>query len=386
MIVYPAEWKARQEAVFAALALAGGGGRRLAMIPLSFRDFPQTEARTAEALARAKHQPRNALAQWFKRQLIRGQYNWSRRYFSAHPDHVAVAWNGLTGSRMAFLHGAADAGAPRLHAELAPFPGRVTLDPAGVNAQNSVPRDPQFFRDWVPGHPDRGGEGWRAMGADLVARPSRRGDVGQGGGDIPDTPFLFCPLQVPDDTQVRLFAGWTGGMNGFLTALAKAANHLPEGWHLRLKEHPSARQSLRPLIDPLLISGRVRLDNASDSFAQLAASRGVVTLNSSMGLQAFFHDKPVVTLGCAFFALPGLVTAAGDQSSLNQAFTAPQTLGFDPALRAAFMNWLDQAYYPRFAFSQGRYPQADLGAFAEKLAQAYAAAAAKPLSPRTALR
>lgn len=373
MIVFPAEWNTRKEAVFAALALAGGGGRRLPMVPLSFRDFPETRTRVEAALARAKRQPGNAVTRWLKRQLLRGQYNWARHYFIRHPDHVATAWNGLTGTRMAFLAGARDANAPRLYAELAPLPGRITLDPAGVNAESSVPREPQFYRDWAGDDPERTGEHWRAIGQTLTARPSRRADVGQGATDLPATPYLFCPLQVPDDSQVTLFAGWTGDMKGFLTALAQAAQGLPPGWHLRLKEHPSARQSLRPLIEPMLTTGRVILDNGSDSFAQIAASRGVVTLNSSMGLQAFFHDKPVITLGRAFFALPGLVTCADSQRALNHAFTQPEALTFDPALRAAFVNWLDQVYYPRF--TEGPPPKADLAAFAAKVAQARAAVA-----------
>lgn len=372
MIVYPAEWKAGQEAVFAALALAGGGGRRLPMIPLSFRDFPQTEARTDAAVACAKHRPKSALVRCLKRLMIRGQYNWSRRYFTKHPNHIAIAWNGLGGSRMAFLQGAKDAGAPRLYAELAPLSGRISLDPAGVNARNSVPRQAQFYRDWASADPVRSNDAWRTTCDALTARPSRRADVRQSMAPLPDTPFLFCPLQVPHDTQVQLFAGWTGGMEGFLAALSAAADHLPDGWHLRLKEHPSARKSLHPMIAPLLAKGRIRLDNASDSFAQVAASHGVVTLNSSMGLQSFFHDKPVVTLGQAFFAIPGLVMSADNQDALNAAFAAPEALTFDPMLRNAFMNWLDQVYFPRFSFTNGQHPKADLGAFADKLAQARA--------------
>ena len=369
MIVYPAEYNARKEAVFAALAEAEGASRRLAVIPLSFRDWPETGPRVAAALARAKRQPKGAVARWLKRQLIRGQYNWARAYFTAHPDRIAVAWNGLTGSRMAFMAAARDAGAPRLYAELAPLPGRITLDPEGVNAEGSVPQDPDFYREWAQ---DNGAAGWREIGAGLVARASRRADVGQEGGDLPDTPFLFCPLQVPDDSQVTLFAGWCGGMAGFLAALGQAAAALPQGWHLRLKEHPSAKTPLAPLLAPLLASGRVVLDNGTDSFAQVAASRAVVTLNSSMGVQAFFHDKPVITLGRAFFNLPGLVHHAQDQAALTALFAAPEALAYDAALRAAFLTWLDRAYYPRFALVGGKAPEWDRGAFAAKLAQARA--------------
>lgn len=369
MIVFPAEFNTRKEAVFAALAQAAGAGRRLLWVPLSFTDHAETPARTAAALARAKRQPKWAVTRWLKRQLIRGQYNWARAHFTANPDRIAVAWNGLTGSRMAFMAGARDAGAATLYAELAPFPGRITLDPAGVNAEGSVPQSAAFYADWAGADPTRTGDQWRTLGADLTARPSRRTDVSQGADTLPDTPFLFCPLQVPDDSQVTLFAGWTRGMSGFLTALEQAAQHLPDGWHLRLKEHPSAKTPLVRLIAPLVATGRVVLDNATDSFAQLAASRGVVTLNSSMGLQAFFHDKPVLALGRAFWALPGVATRINGQADLDAAFAAADAMTFDPTARARFMNWLDQCYYPRFDWPDDN---ADIPAFAARLAAARA--------------
>ncbi len=359
MIIYPAEWNDRKEAVFAALARADGGGRRLRVVPWSWRGFAETEARVALCLARAKRQPQG-VGRWFKAQLIRLQYNGTRRLFGRQPGAVAVAWNGLGGSRLAFLLAARDAGCGTLSVELAPVAGRITLDPVGVNAESAVPREPGFYagRD--------AGDGWRRMGAGLVARVSRRSDVGQADAVLPDAPFLFCPLQVPSDSQVTLFAGWTGGMAGFLAALGQAVVHLPEGWHLRVKEHPSARQSLTGLLGPLVATGRVVVDNASDSFAQVVASRGVVSLNSSMGLQAFFHDKPVVVLGEAFFKQAGLVVAVADQAGLNAAFAAADRLTFDPLARARFMNWLDEVYYPRFDGPEGP----DVSAMVEKMRQA----------------
>ena len=334
MIIYPAEWNARKEAVFTALAQADGGGRRLLTIPWSARDFPETKARVALCLSRAKRQPQG-LARWLKTHLIRLQYNGARRLFARHPSAVAVAWNGLGGSRQAFMLAARDAGLATLYCELAPFPGRITLDPAGVNAESSVAPPADFDSS----------DHWRALGNTLTARTSRRADVGQAQG-TPQGNYLFCPLQVPNDSQVTLFAGWTLGMTGFLHALTEAAPHLPPGWHLRLKEHPSAKTPLTEALKPLLATGRAVLDNATDSFTQLAAAHAVVTLNSSMGLQAFFHDKPVITLGRAFFAHAPLTTPAPDQTTLNTLFKTPTTLTYDPTKRAQLMNGLDQVYYP----------------------------------------
>ena len=376
MIFYPAEFDARKQALFTALARADGGGRRLWTIPWSGRNFPETQGQVALCLSRAKRQPKGV---WrvLKAGLIRLQYNGARRLFMANPGAVAVAWNGLGGSRQAFLLAARDAGCGTLACELAPFPDRITVDPLGVNAESSaVGVDVSGFD---------AGDGWRAMGAGLIARTSRRADVGQGSGDLPATPYLFCPLQVPNDSQVTLFAGWTGGMDGFLRALTEAATKLPAGWHLRVKEHPSARSSLTDALAPLVATGRAVVDNATDSFAQVQGSRGVITLNSSMGLQAFFHDKPVVVLGRAFFARQGLVEVAGDQVQLNHLFGAPDTLTFDPVQRARFMTWLDRAYYPAFKFPPG---EADLSAMTEKLllARKMAANAASALPTPHPLR
>ncbi|MCE8458764.1 capsular polysaccharide export protein, LipB/KpsS family, partial [Rhodovulum sulfidophilum] len=204
---------------------------------------------------------------------------------------------------------------------------------------------------WAAADPSRQGEAWRGLGRGLVARASRRADVGQAGAEaLSDAgPFLFCPLQVPNDSQITMFAGWVESVEGMIAALARASAALPPGWHIRLKEHPSAKTSLaEPLAAALAdAGGRLVIDNATDSFAQLAASQGVITINSSMGLQAFFHDKPVIVLGEAFFAIPGLTAPAESEAALAALLAAPGDLGFDPALRAAFMTYLDRVYYPK---------------------------------------
>ena len=69
--------------------------------------------------------PMRRLNRW----LFALQYNGARAYFAAHPDAVAVCWNGLNGTRRAFMQGARHAGARLLFFELAPLPGRVTIDP-----------------------------------------------------------------------------------------------------------------------------------------------------------------------------------------------------------------------------------------------------------------
>lgn len=329
--------------------IGGGAVHKLTDLSLRLTGYPETALRAAASLTTAKKPPRTRAVAFLKASLYSAQYNRFRAYFEGCPHGVAVAWNGIKGTRLAFMAAAKDAGRPTVYLERAPLPGRVTVDPQGVNQQNSLPRDPDFFRGWAAGAPERAGDGWKAMKARLTARASKRADVAQGRENaLGDGPFVFCPLQVPDDTQIRQFSGWVGPIESFLDILSDAVASLPDGWHLRLKEHPSSKISLKEHLDAMRArhGDRVVVDNRTDTFLQVERARAVVTLNSSVGLQSFFFDRPVILLGEAFFRLPGLVNPADSREHVSEIFAGIAAIDYDAPLRDAFMNYLDQVYYP----------------------------------------
>ncbi|MGR3468655.1 MAG: capsular polysaccharide export protein, LipB/KpsS family [Shimia sp.] len=334
-------WDASKDGLYAALTEVAGHAERRTVIGLSRKDYPETAEVVAHCMSRAKRQHGGAMA-GAKRTLIARQYNWSRRHFEVDPRRIAVVWNGTGGSRRAFALGARDAGAGTLFCELAPFAGYVTADPAGVNAESSVPRTRAAVDGWRLSDARRS-----ELDQGLVARAARTKNVAQEDRALPDAPFLFVPLQVPKDSQVTVFGGWCRSMEAMLSALERAAGHLPEGWHLRVKEHPSATSSLADVIEAAggRTGGRIVLDNQTDTFAQMRASRGVVTLNSSLALQAFLMRKPVTVLGEAFFAQDGLVRVASDDAALAAALGEAGGQGFDDAWRMALMGYLFDAYW-----------------------------------------
>lgn len=340
------------DSMIASVCAQGTGPVKLVTdFSISFAGFPETRSQALKSVETAKRQPKGDFKRRTKRLVYSVQYNRFRRMFEANPGSVAVAWNGLTGTRRAFMAAARDAGIGTIFMERAPLPGRITVDPVGVNQVNGLPRDPEFYLDWAGADPDRNGRRWLHLKDSMQARMPKRGDVEQSrdGSALGEAPFLFVPLQVPDDTQIRQFGSWVQSMENFIDILGEAATHLPEGWHLRIKEHPSSKI---PLGDHLrriseAAPGRIVIDNRTDTFLQVAASRATITANSSVGLQAFFWEKPVVVLADAFFRLPGLVTPADSRADMNRIFAGAENLTFEPALRNAFMNYLDQVYYPR---------------------------------------
>lgn len=298
------------------------------------------------ALACAARPPSAGWRRRLRRWFYGVQYAGARALFERDPDLVAVCWNGLNGTRHAFMTAARDAGARTLFFELAPLPGRITVDPVGVNGRAGLPRGIEPYLEWTARHapdPSR----WRAAGAALRQRPGRPG-VKPSSPLLPplDEAFLFVPLQVPHDSQLRVFGGAFRSVESYLHVLLDHCEALPPGWHIRVKDHPSASTSVLDTVGRLRDHPRVVVDNRTDTFEQVARARAVFTVNSSVGLQAFFHDRPVVVSGDAFWAIDGLVDVARTSESLGRAIARPEALGFEPRWRDAFMSVLNDLYYP----------------------------------------
>lgn len=321
---------------------------------LGLRKWPQSASRAETALLAGRHIPKLGLKRKLWSRILRIQYNGTRAYFARHPTHIAVAWNGLNGSRRVFMDAAKDAGAKTLFFELGPFPGRITVDPAGVNNANSLPRAAAPFQAWRA-QSGADPQSWRRLGTAIKQRTPDHPPVPADGLPPLTDPFVFVPLQVPGDSQLRLFGGRFRTVDSFVTALIKAAEALPKGWHLRLKEHPSTP----PFVADMLrgVNAAIHLDNATDTFAQVAASRGVATINSSVGLEAMFFDKPVVACGECFWAIPGMSARAPDAHALTQAMATAPDWTYDTDVREAVLSFLDRVYYPKIP-TEGDIPNA----------------------------
>lgn len=332
---------------FRSLAGACPGSRLLWRLPWSLRRYPDA-AEVAEralatylATARSWHWTR-----WLPRtlalRLLRWRYAGLRRMWESLPGAAGLCWNGFDRGRYLFAESARRAGRPCLFAELAPLPGFLTLDPRGVNFAGSVPADPAFYAAWIDRHPDAAD--WRETGRHLTARPPRRAASPAAPAARMDGPFVFVPLQVPGDSQIRYFGDWIDSVEALVRAVQVASDHLPAGWRMVIKEHPSSRVPLGHLVDPSR-HPRCAIDNATDTFELVRRSRAVITINSSVGLQSFYFDKPVVVLGRAFFGFEPLVARPASQAELNARMASAEGLGFDPVLRDRFMRYLVSAYY-----------------------------------------
>jgi capsular polysaccharide export protein len=142
------------------------------------------------------------------------------------------------------------------------------------------------------------------------------------------TPFMLVPLQVSTDTQITMGSSFTG-MEPFIRELIDSfARHAPPDLRLVFKHHPRDRgyhhygRLIAAAAAAAGVGARVLYFHDAPIAPILThpACRGLITVNSSVGLQALFHAVPLKVMGQAFFNLEGL----SDQQPLAGFWRNPQ--------------------------------------------------------------
>lgn len=180
------------------------------------------------------------------------------------------------------------------------------------------------------------------------------------------TPYVLVPLQVSSDSQVSMGSTYSG-MEPFIEQLiASFARHGRPGDRLAFKHHPRDRgyNHYGALIQELSqrhgLGERVIYFHDGALGPILRASRGVVTINSTVGLQALYHGVPTRVMGQAFYDLPGLT----DQQPLEGFWQNP--LPPERELFLKFHTHLIETTQINGNFD-GRFPFADTFAVAPAL-------------------
>lgn len=125
--------------------------------------------------------------------------------------------------------------------------------------------------------------------------------------------FFVLPLQVFNDSQIRIHSDFSSVRAFLLHVLESFAHHAPDETQLLIKHHPMDRGFIDYDTDiqsvmakyPHLI-GRVHYVHDVPLPVFLRYGVGMVTLNSTSGLSALIHNMPVKVLGRAHYDMVGL--------------------------------------------------------------------------------
>ncbi len=128
--------------------------------------------------------------------------------------------------------------------------------------------------------------------------------------------YYAVPLQVHSDTQITQCSDFQS-IEQFIRLVTRSfRKHAPADTKLVFKVHPMDRgykdyTDLIAGLDDKLGGGRIFYVDRVHLPTLLEHSRGVVNINSSVGISGLVHHAPVITLGTAVYNLPEL-TYQGD--------------------------------------------------------------------------
>ncbi|MCH2175276.1 MAG: hypothetical protein MK193_06055, partial [Lentisphaeria bacterium] len=246
---------------------------------------------------------------------------------------LVVVWNGLKFRRSIFVKVAEELGIPILYMENGLLPNTTVCDPMGINAVNSVPRDPAFFLNREIINQDQ------SFSEKLTVREAKKEKRSE--NKVLPEHFIFVPFQVDTDTQITLFSPWIKTMRQLFEAIKALAPELP--YQFVFKEHPSSPIDYSVLHDELDESIGI-FANDYNTQQLIEKSEAVVTINSTVAIESILLNKRVIVLGKGFFNIEGLVLRAESELALKKAFNELPNFSVNAKLRISFLDYLKEEY------------------------------------------
>jgi hypothetical protein len=194
-------------------------------------------------------------------------------------------WNGGMGKEQEMAEKAQRLGIPIYFCELGWLPqnGTFYFDLKGVNYASSM-------RTWEPRPLSLGEERYLRIKLDHYhLHHAKKTDL-----RLEDTPFVFVPFQVENDSQILNYSPYIKTMQQLVDFVEA---YVPQDIRIYYKTHP--KQNLGPVNIPF--RSRLFSEGTTHDFLQHPGCRYVITINSTVGVEALTYVKPVITLGRAFY-------------------------------------------------------------------------------------
>lgn len=159
----------------------------------------------------------------------------------------------------------------------------------------------QEARGWVAGGLVKWWYRWSDRSL-LKALPQHKGHI------------FFVPLQVTEDFQIREHSDLSGVEEMVAQVMNSFAEHARSEDVLLFKHHPmdrgyvSYQSQINRLVTLLGLEGRVFYGYELPLPTLYPLLKGVITINSTVGLSALLHDVPTFCMGRALYDLAGLTT------------------------------------------------------------------------------
>lgn len=260
-------------------------------------------------------------------------------------------------------------------------PHWLTLEQYGVNGRSRLPRDPTWYlENRVPGiaearptgynlyerawhdiryrmanliysirfpeyeshRPFNGFREYAGLASRLAKQGLHRDEAAKATAMLINSARIYylLPLQLNSDSQIIVHSPFSGVREFIERVMRSFAQHVPSNAMLVIKNHPldtgiiEYRRFAMELAKSLCITKRIVYLEAGHLPTLLEHTRGVIVVNSTVGLSALHHRKPLIALGTAVYDMPGL-TWQGELDDFWFGASLP-----DMNLYYAFLNYV----------------------------------------------
>jgi capsular polysaccharide export protein len=264
--------------------------------------------------------------QWYWRVVLKTQsymgfylfFRYKHIFQRSDYSHLLV-WNGKKFYQAIVIIAAKNYHIKCLYMETGPLPGYMQVSQHGVDASSQLPKNTDFYMQYSSGEK-----------SSLIQKPESENLI------------VFVPFQVVEDSNIYCHSSWITNMRHLYEELEKCANQFSQLFFV-IKEHPACSEVYEDLKRR---HSKITFAPPQASISELfAKSDFVITVNSTVGLEALLVGKPLITLGDALYNIDEVVQSVSTVEGLYQAINKIFD-GWQPnhQILQGFLNYLKNNY------------------------------------------
>ncbi len=214
------------------------------------------------------------------------------------------------------------------------LPETMVCDPKGINYNNSVPRKKEFYEHYFHGQ--------STLPKQLIPRKGKGREVFRGNKEKLPSKYIFVPFQVDYDTQIISHSPWIRDMRMLFAIIENIAKD--SEYHFVFKEHPSSGIQYPDLHQRAKKHPTLMFANAHTTQELIEKSDAVITINSTVGIEALLFHKKVMVLGNAFYAIDGIAEQASSEEKIKKFLKDLNRVTIYKKLINHFLSYLYDVY------------------------------------------
>lgn len=165
--------------------------------------------------------------------------------------------------------------------------------------------------------------------------------------------YIFVPFQLQTDSQLLLFSPYIKTMRDLVQIVSKTVREYNSKYHTDIsvifKPHPMYKDKdstlkLKEIVEMIIPFGNSFVTTEYSTNHLISRAAAIITVNSTVGIEALMSGKKVITLGQAFYNIDGIVNHAQSPDELLDVIDRTLKSTRDDSLVEKFL------YYIRFEY------------------------------------